>query len=243
MPDNFETFRKWSIPTEKQWISIILYTADFAPSSFTFKGTVVLLVNNMYAELKEVLNKLGFKNIVSTPTQLDEQDIVFYYYDATGSLYTIKDHFVDVNYLSFGFVVDLIQKLFKRGSLDFDPNLYSNHYQEMLEYHEQVLSKRRRRIEAVGIRNGDTIHEDEDEEEEEQGEDEDEEEEEDKNIIDNENEEDIINDEDGDNKNNGDRLLYYCYCFPFINFLFFFSTKTIRQLRCGQRNQYRIACK
>jgi len=235
MPDNFETFRKWSIPTEKQWISIILYTADFAPSSFTFKGTVVLLVNNMYAELKEVLNKLGFKNIVSTPTQLDEQDIVFYSYGAIGSLYTIKDRFLDVNYLSFGFVVDLIQKLFKRGSLDFDPSLYSNHYQEMLEYHGQVLSEKIRRKEAVGIRDGDSIHEDEEEEQEEEEEEEEKEGE--------EKEEDKNNDEDRDNKNNGDRLLYYCYCFPFINFLFFFSTKTIGQLRCGQRNQYRIACK
>ena len=129
---------------------ILQFAQDSKLDKLKFTGTCVVL-SSEYKKLKDILSRIGFSDIHKTAKRLGPEDCVIYTYEKIQKVRKFNDKFDDVNFLSLGYIVDLLSRSTKKNPVLPPMNLYSHHLLQLLEFKKTIEEKSQCEQRAVDL--------------------------------------------------------------------------------------------
>ena len=93
-----------------------------------------MVLSSEYKKLKQILSQIGFQDIHKTAKSLGPEDCVIYTYEKIQKVRRFNYTFDEVNFLSLGYIVDLLSGSTKKNPVLPPMNLYSHHLLQLLEF-------------------------------------------------------------------------------------------------------------
>jgi len=93
-----------------------------------------VVLSSEYKKLKQILSQIGFQDIHKTAKSLGPEDCVIYTYEKIQKVRRFNYTFDEVNFLSLGYIVDLLSGSTKKNPVLPPMNLYSHHLLQLLEF-------------------------------------------------------------------------------------------------------------
>jgi len=112
---------------------ILQFAQDSKLDKLKFTGTCVVL-SSEYKKLKHILSQIGFQDVHKTAKSLGPEDCVIYTYEKIQKVRRFNYTFDEVNFLSLGYIVDLLSGSTKKNPVLPPMNLYSHHLLQLLEF-------------------------------------------------------------------------------------------------------------
>jgi len=93
-----------------------------------------VVLSSEYKKLKDILSRIGFQDVHKTAKSLGPEDCVIYTYEKIQKVRRFNYTFDEVNFLSLGYIVDLLSGSTKKNPVLPPMNLYSHHLLQLLEF-------------------------------------------------------------------------------------------------------------
>ena len=119
---------------------ILQFAQGSISDKIKFIGTCVVL-SSEYKKLKEILIQIGFSNVHKTAKRLGSEDCVIYTHVKIQRVRRFNSKFDDDDFLSLGYIVDLLSGSTKRNPVLPPMNLYSHHLLQLFEFKKTIEEK------------------------------------------------------------------------------------------------------
>jgi len=151
-----ESYKVFTVSIEREWLSAIInFPVSEVRNKIPYYGSVLLLTP-CFKQISAVLKSISFGNIktkLNKTDSFDAGDIIIGSYEKREKLKKLSKRYVDVPYVSLGFVVDILSQLGKDKPLIPDKDIYSHHLSQMYDIanERQVREEKEREKEQEKI--------------------------------------------------------------------------------------------